>query len=321
MADTIATAFTQTRGQANWAKRSGGLEAVIETHRLTLNSHAADIDTLVAGSITNNLAFSVNTQSSAVDAAVSTFADLQVLTMTAASKTYTLPAATTTYEGQTIVVFNNGGTHSFDLDDNGGGLISAIPAGEFITIICEDNSDAAGTWRILRQSLNMFSDVTISSGLATNDMLVYTGSVFEDRTPAEVRAHLDLEPGTDVQAYDADTAKTDVEQDWTAHQYYAIQTLSDGANIAWDVDSEPSAKVTLAGNRTLDNPTGMVDGGSYRLRVIQDGTGSRTLSYGVNYNFGDAGEPDLSTAANSVDILYFESDGTDMFFIGIATGF
>ena len=94
------------------------------------------------------------------------------------------------------------------------------------------------------------------------------------------------------------------------------QTLTDGANIAWNLTSGGSAKVTLAGNRTLDNPTNMVDGAIYRIRIIQDGTGTRTLTYGAAYLWPGNVAPVLTATAAAVDILLFHSDGTSMYCIG-----
>jgi len=78
--------------------------------------------------------------------------------------------------------------------------------------------------------------------------------------------------------------------------------LVDGANIAVDWDTFFTDSVTLAGNRTLDNPTNIVPGTWRQITVIQDATGSRTLSFGTYYEFRDgAGAPTLSTAAASED--------------------
>ena len=107
---------------------------------------------------------------------------------------------------------------------------------------------------------------------------------------------------------------------YTKQQNFGTATLSDGANISWDLDTEQVAKVTLAGNRTLDNPTNMVDGGTYILRVIQDATGSRTLAYGAGYKWVGGVAPVLTTTANAVDIITFVSDGTSMFGV-ISQGF
>ena len=80
-----------------------------------------------------------------------------------------------------------------------------------------------------------------------------------------------------------------------------IVTLTDAANISYDMDDGNNAEVTLAGNRTLDNPTNITPGQSGSIFITQDGTGSRTLAYGDAYDFAGGTAPTLSTAANAVD--------------------
>lgn len=104
-----------------------------------------------------------------------------------------------------------------------------------------------------------------------------------------------------------------VARSYTKQQYFGEAELTDGEDIAWDVSEAQSAKVTLGGNRTLSNPTNMKAGGCYVLRVIQDGTGSRTLSFGDAYLWPGGTAPTLSTGAGDVDILAFYSDGTSMY--------
>lgn len=93
-------------------------------------------------------------------------------------------------------------------------------------------------------------------------------------------------------------------------------TLTDGATITWAIGSVllANAKVTLGGSRTL-NLTGLVNGGSYVLQVIQDATGSRGLTLGTGCTWkvsgGGAGAITPSTAANAIDVLTFTYDGTN----------
>lgn len=47
--------------------------------------------------------------------------------------------------------------------------------------------------------------------------------------------------------------------------------------------------VTLGGNRSLASPVGALDGQHMVLRVTQDSTGSRTLSWGSAFNFSSPG--------------------------------
>lgn len=89
--------------------------------------------------------------------------------------------------------------------------------------------------------------------------------------------------------------------------------LTDATNISWNLETAQVAAVTLGGNRTLDAPTNMKSGGTYILFIIQDATGSRTLAYNAAYKFPGGNDPVLSTAANSIDIITFVSDGTSMY--------
>jgi hypothetical protein len=90
------------------------------------------------------------------------------------------------------------------------------------------------------------------------------------------------------------------------------QTLTDGANISWDADLGHAATVTLAGARTLDDPTNLVVG-TLVIKVIQDATGSRTLAYGSAYKWAGGTAPTLTATANAVDLLTFYCDGTNLY--------
>jgi len=102
-------------------------------------------------------------------------------------------------------------------------------------------------------------------------------------------------------------------QTWTAQQHFSEATLVDGATISWDLDTEQTATVTLAGNRTLNSPSNLNAGGTYILRIVQDSTGTRTLGYGSVYKFPSGIAPTLTTDANATDLLSCYSDGTNMY--------
>ena len=94
-------------------------------------------------------------------------------------------------------------------------------------------------------------------------------------------------------------------------------TLTDGTTIAWDVSTSPIAKVTLAGNRTMAAPTNAVGSGQYiSILVIQDGTGSRTLSWNAVYEFTADTAPTLTTTANYGDLFTFRYNGTKWLEVG-----
>ena len=98
--------------------------------------------------------------------------------------------------------------------------------------------------------------------------------------------------------------------------YFAEQTLTDGATIDWNLSTQQVAKVTLGGNRTLNAPTNQQAGAFYSLAIIQDGTGSRTLTFNSAYKFTGATAPTLTTTASAKDIIIFKSDGTNLLEVG-----
>lgn len=97
---------------------------------------------------------------------------------------------------------------------------------------------------------------------------------------------------------------------WTKNQSVAAMALTDGANIATDASLSNNFKVTLAGNRTLDNPTNPTEGMVVNWAIKQDATGSRTLAYGSAFKFPGGTPPVLSTAANAKDLMSCYYDGS-----------
>jgi len=95
-------------------------------------------------------------------------------------------------------------------------------------------------------------------------------------------------------------------------------TLTDQATIVWDVIASPVAKVTLGANRTMAAPsgTGAAAGQFISLLAIQDGTGSRTITWNAVYEFPSDTAPTLTTTANLGDIFSFRYNGSKWLLIG-----
>ena len=82
-------------------------------------------------------------------------------------------------------------------------------------------------------------------------------------------------------------------------------TLTDAASIVPSFDAGNTFVVTLGGNRTLAAPTSANIGQSGSIRVIQDATGGRTLSYNSAYQFVSGSGPVKDTSAVAQSILVF----------------
>jgi hypothetical protein len=93
-------------------------------------------------------------------------------------------------------------------------------------------------------------------------------------------------------------------------------TLTDGSTVAWNSLTSPVAKVTLGGNRTIAAATGAVAGTFASILVIQDGTGSRTVTWNAAYEFAANTAPTLTTTANLGDLFVFRYNGAKWLEVG-----
>lgn len=87
-----------------------------------------------------------------------------------------------------------------------------------------------------------------------------------------------------------------------------VVILTDAATIAVNASAGNEQRVTLGGNRTMGAPSGPADGQVITFELVQDATGSRTVTWtgGTGgYDFGSGSAPTLSTAAHAVDMAAF----------------
>ena len=94
------------------------------------------------------------------------------------------------------------------------------------------------------------------------------------------------------------------------------QALSDGSTPSWNALTQPVAKITIAGNRTIGAASGGVAGAFISLLIIQDGTGSRTMSWNAAYEFKDDTAPTLTTTASKGDLFVFRYNGSKWLEVG-----
>ena len=74
-------------------------------------------------------------------------------------------------------------------------------------------------------------------------------------------------------------------------------------SVTLDFATNQNFVLTLTGNVTLDNPTTEAVGQSGFIVFIQDGTGSRTVSLGTDYETAGGAGLTLSSAASATDVV------------------
>lgn len=92
----------------------------------------------------------------------------------------------------------------------------------------------------------------------------------------------------------------------------AITADSDGATITFDLASANIHTVTLGGNRTLalSNPS---TGQCFMLRLLQDATGSRTVTWFTTIKWAGGSAPTLTTTASKADMIGFVCTGSNTY--------
>jgi len=110
--------------------------------------------------------------------------------------------------------------------------------------------------------------------------------------------------GTSVQAYDADTAKTDVAQTFTASQRGTVTADND---LSFDMNATNFFKCTPTGNGTLTF-TNITAGQSGNIWL--DNSGGHTISAAASTYIASADLTTISTAG--VYFLSYYSDGTNV---------
>ena len=190
------------------------------------------------------------------------------------------------------VVIDNITIDGTEIDLSSGDLTVDVAGDIILDAAGNDLSFAAGGTTVLTIT-NSSSDVVVKPIVDTKDL------IFQQRDGTEV---FRVEDG----AY----------MSLAAMSVNPEATLTDGSTINWNALTSPVAKVTLAGNRTFAAATGAVAGTFASLLVIQDGTGSRTLTWNAAYEFASDTAPTLTTTASKGDLFVFRYNGAKWLEVG-----
>lgn len=138
-----------------------------------------------------------------------------------------------------------------------------------------------------------------------------------DAGDALVAADIDVT----VQAYDANTAKTDVAQQYTAGQRSNTTVLSVSSNeIAWTLASGNNFSVELNDDAELQLPGDIATyvGQTGRILIAQDGTGSRAFTVATGFEVLNSDElPEITQTASAVTMLFYDVIASDTIVISL----
>lgn len=90
----------------------------------------------------------------------------------------------------------------------------------------------------------------------------------------------------------------------TTSTYQDIVSATDGTTVTFDLSDGNYQKVTLGGNRTLALSNAKV-GQFFVIDLVQDGTGSRTVTWFTTIKWSGGSAPTLTTTASKIDSLGF----------------
>lgn len=180
---------------------------------------------------------------------------------------------------------------------------------------------------LLVTSANLASEVTGTLGVANGGtgQTTYTdGQLLIGVTSGNTLAKATLTAGANIVVTNGAGSITLAVKNNIAS---APQTLTDAATIATDASLGNRFRVTLGGNRTLGAPTNPTDGQQVVWEIIQDGTGSRTLSLDTGtggFVFGtDIASITLTTTASKRDFLtaIYNSTANKWYVVGFVKGY
>lgn len=252
-----------------------------------VNTNWSTLDTALGG----NLALSATGSVGTVNLTITQTRNL-IITITGAmtgNAVYTLPlnsASSAVVGGQWIIYNKTTGNYTVTFSPVSGGGASVVCQQGVHTCIYSDGTDVAlADDRPYVPPADSVDTAAIQDGAVTYDKI----------DPASIAAAADFRANTADHLLD--TAGT-----WAAG---ALVALTDATVIAVNMSAGFNFNVTLAGNRTLGNPTNTKVGQTGVIQVTQDATGGRTLAFQSSYKFGGATPPIISTAPNSISILSY----------------
>ena len=195
-----------------------------------------------------------------------------------------------------LILTGQGSTSDITVKNDADGTVFTVPTGTDDILFPDDAKAMWGTG----------SDMTVHWD-GTDGHLTVGGTLNIDGSGETLATFVDDGAVTLYHDNSAKLATTSVGTTITGTLIATTDTdTSNTGSVTLDFGANQNFVLTFTGNVTLANPSTEQVGQSGIICCIQDGTGSRTLSLGTDYETAGGAGITLSTAANAVDIIpYF----------------
>jgi hypothetical protein len=195
-----------------------------------------------------------------------------------------------------LILTGQGSTSDITVKNDADGTVFTVPTGTDDILFPDDAKAMWGTG----------SDMTVHWD-GTDGHLTVGGTLNIDGSGETMATFVDDGAVTLYHDNSAKLATTSVGTTITGTLIATTDTdTSNTGSVTLDFGANQNFVLTFTGNVTLANPSTEQVGQSGIICCIQDGTGSRTLSLGTDYETAGGAGITLSTAANAVDIIpYF----------------
>lgn len=216
----------------------------------------------------------------------------KVISLNAGSSVLNLPVIATGFDKKVMVLKNPQSSTPVTVNAGAGNTIFAASA---FTL-------QPGTWVIMMgNSTNWTFLYGAGVGLTPNGMIYSTpGWTLDIATAANYRA------GTANKILDAAAG-------WAGAAEVSLGNLTGSVTLDFSAGIDFGGIAT--GNITLANPNNVKPGQKGAIRINQDATGSRTITFGSSFKHPFGVAPVLSTPANSIDFLFYDAQNTNYILI------